>query len=245
MSTTLTFIDQRLKGSVTHQLEWDPEVDVSLVGVSAQDGVVTLTGYVDTYAAKLAAERAARRIYGVKAVANELEVRLVDQRIDPDIAKDALDALKNRIDIPLGVTVTVRDGYVTLAGTVEWMYQKMAAERAVKYLRGVRGVFNQIALKPSISPKDVQKRIAEALHRHADIDARRIHIEADGAKVTLSGSVRSWIEKAGRSSVPHHGPGSFGRVAGNFQRASARFAVMRGGHARRTHSPEDAALECR
>jgi osmotically-inducible protein OsmY len=195
MSTTLSIIDQRLKDSVAHQLDWDPEFDASLVGVSAQDGVITLTGYVNTYAAKLSAERAARRVYGVKAVANELEVRLTAERIDPDIAKDALEALKNRIDVPLGITVTVRDGHITLGGTVEWMYQKMAAERAVKYLRGVRGVFNQIALKPTISPKDVQKRITEALHRHADIDARRIHVIAEGAKVTLSGSVRSWVER--------------------------------------------------
>ena len=195
MSTTLTIIDQRLKDSVAYQLDWDPEVDASLISVSAQDGVVTLAGYVNSYAAKLFAERAARRVYGVKAVANELEVRLATERIDPDIAKDALDALRNRIDVPLGITVTVRDGHITLAGTVEWMYQKMGAERAVKYLRGVHGVFNQITVKPSISPKDVQKRIAEALHRHADLDARRIHIEAEGAKVILSGSVRSWTEK--------------------------------------------------
>ena len=195
MSTTLTIIDQRLKDSVTYQLECDPEVDTSLVGVSAQDGVVTLSGHVDTYAAKLAAERAARRVYGVKALASELEVRLAAERIDPDIAKDALEALKNRIDVPLGVTVTVSSGFVTLGGTVEWMYQKMAAERAVKYLRGVRGVMNQIVLKPSISPMDVQTRITEALHRHADIDARRIHVDAEGARVILTGSVRSWIEK--------------------------------------------------
>jgi osmotically-inducible protein OsmY len=195
MSTTLTIIDQRLKDSVAHQLEWDPQLDASLVGVSAQDGVVTLTGYVDTYAAKLAAERASRRVYGVKAVANELEVKLASERIDPEIAKDTLEALKNRIDVPLGIAVTVRDGHVTLGGTVEWMYQKMAAERAVKYLRGVRGVFNQIMLKPNVSPKDVQKRITAALHRHADIDARRIHVSAEGATVVLSGSVRSWIEK--------------------------------------------------
>jgi osmotically-inducible protein OsmY len=195
MSTTLTIIDQRLKDSVAHQLEWDPALDASMVGVTAQDGVVTLTGYVDTYAAKLAAERSARHVFGVKAVANKLEVKLASERIDPDIAKDALDALKNRIDVPLGVSVTVRDGFITLGGTVEWMYQKMGAERAVKYLRGVRGVFNQIALKPSVSPKDVQKRITDALHRHADIDARRIHVEAEGAKVILSGTVRSWIEK--------------------------------------------------
>ena len=195
MSTTLTIVDQRLKDSVSYQLDWDPELDASLVGVSAQDGVVTLAGYVDTYAAKLVAERSARRVYGVKAVANELEVRLASERIDPDIAKDALDALKNRVDAPLGVTVTVRDGHITLGGTVEWMYQKMAAERAVKYLRGVRGVFNQIVLEPRVSPKDVQKRITEALHRHADIDARRIHVEADAARVILTGSVRSWTEK--------------------------------------------------
>jgi osmotically-inducible protein OsmY len=195
MSTTLTTVDQRLKDSVSNQLIWDPEVDASLIGLSAQDGVVTLSGYVDTYAAKLAAERAARRVYGVKAVANELGVKLASERIDPDIAKDAVEALRNRIDVPLGINVTVRDGYITLAGSVEWMYQKMSAERAVRYLRGVRGVLNHVTLKPSVSPKDVQKRITEALHRHADLDARRIHVDAEGAKVTLTGSVRSWIEK--------------------------------------------------
>ena len=195
MSTTLTIIDQRLKDSVIYQLETDPEVDTSLVGVSAQDGIVTLSGYVDTYAGKLAAEKAARRVYGVKAVANELEVRLASERIDPDIAKDTIEALRNRIDVPVGVTVTVRGGFVALAGTVEWMYQKMAAERAVKYLRGVRGVMNHIVVAPRLSPRDVQKSIMEALHRHADIDARRIHVEAEGARVTLTGSVSSWIEK--------------------------------------------------
>ena len=195
MSTTLTSIEQRLRDSVMRQLAADPEFDASMVGVTAGDGVVTLSGFVDTYAAKLAAERATRRVYGVRAVANELEVKLAQLRIDPDIAKDALDALKNRIDIPLGLGVTVRDGYVSLTGSVEWMYQKAAAERAVKYLRGVRGVLNHIEVKPRISPQDVQHRIVEALHRHADIDARRIHVEAEGGAVTLSGSVRSWIEK--------------------------------------------------
>jgi osmotically-inducible protein OsmY len=188
-------VDQRLKDAVTRQLDFEPEVDASLVGVSAQDGIVTLTGYVQTYGAKIAAERVVRRLYGVKAVVNELEVRLAFERIDPEIAKDALEALKNRIDAPLGISVTVRNGYLTLGGSVEWMYQKMGAERAVKYLRGVRGVFNQIVVKPTVSPSDVQHRITEALRRHADIDARRIHVDAEGTRVTLTGSVRSWIEK--------------------------------------------------
>ena len=195
MTTTITSAEQWLRDSVVRQLNADPSFDASMVGVTSSDGVVTLSGYVDTYFARLAAERAARRVYGVKAVANELDVKLAQERIDPDIAKDALQALKNRIDVPLGLAVTVRDGYVSLTGTVEWKYQKAAAERAVRYLRGVRGVFNNIELRPQVAPKDVQQRITDALHRHAAIDARRIHVGASGATVTLDGSVRSWVEK--------------------------------------------------
>jgi osmotically-inducible protein OsmY len=195
MTTTITSAEQWLRDSVGRQLNADPSFDASMIGVTSSDGVVTLSGYVDTYFARLAAERAARRVYGVKAVANELEVKLAQERIDPDIAKDALQALKNRIDVPLGVAVTVRDGYVSLTGTVEWKYQKEAAERAIRYLRGVRGVFNNIEVKPQVAPKDVQRRITEALHRHAAIDARRIHVEASGATVTLDGNVRSWGER--------------------------------------------------
>jgi osmotically-inducible protein OsmY len=191
----LTTQEQGLRDAVMRQLAWDPQVDATMIGVTTKDGVVTLSGYVDTYAGRLAAERAARHVYGVKAVANELAVKLAETRIDPDIAKDALHALANRVDAPRGISVTVRDGHISLGGTVEWMYQRASAERAVKYLRGVRGVFNNLVVKPTISPKDVERRIGEALHRHADIDARRIHVEAEGGRVILSGFVRSWTEK--------------------------------------------------
>jgi len=195
MTMIATHEETVLRDSVMRQLAWDPQVDATMIGVTAQAGVVTLSGYVDTYSGRLAAERAARRVYGVKAVANELAVKLAETRIDPDIARDAVQTLANRIDAPRGISVTVRDGHITLGGTVEWMFQRAAAERAVKYLRGVRGVFNNIVVKPSVSPKDVQQRIVEALHRHADIDARRIQVTADGGRVILNGFVRSWNEK--------------------------------------------------
>jgi osmotically-inducible protein OsmY len=195
MSTTLTSVEERLCDIVKRQLAWDPQVDASMIGVTNKDGIVTLSGYVDTYAGCLAAERAARRVYGVKAVANELAVKLAEGRIDPDIAETALHVLANRVDVPRGITVTVRDGHISLGGTVEWNYQRLSAERAVKYLRGVRGVFNNIVVKPSVSPKDVENRIVEALNRHAGIDARRIQVVADGSRVVLSGFVRSWNEK--------------------------------------------------
>lgn len=195
MSTTLTTPEQGLRDMVMRQLAWDPQVDATMIGVTNKDGIVTLSGYVDTYAGRLAAERAARRVYGVKAVANELAVKLAEDRIDPDIAKDALHALVNRVDVPRGITVTVRDGHIALGGRVEWNYQRVSAERAVKYLRGVKGVFNNIVVSPAASPKDVETRIADALRRHADIDARRIHVTAEGARVMLSGFVRSWNER--------------------------------------------------
>jgi osmotically-inducible protein OsmY len=195
MTMTMTSHDQRLRDAIERHLAWTPEVDASMIGVTAHQGVVTLSGYVETYAAKLAAVNAVRRVYGVKGVADELDVRLSTTRIDPDLANDAILALRQHVEVPHGVEVTVRDGHITLTGSVPWKFQAIAAERAVKYLKGVRGVFNNLTIRPSVSPKDVERRIVEALHRHADIDARRVHVEADGPKVTLTGSVRSFIEK--------------------------------------------------
>jgi osmotically-inducible protein OsmY len=195
MSTTVTRTEQHLRDSVLSQLAWDPEVDATMIGVAVKDGIVTLSGYVPHYAARLAAERAARKLFGVRAVVNELQVKLAHERVDPDLASDALRALASYITVPKDLEVTVRNGYITLAGTVEWMYQKAAAERAVRYLKGVRGVFNHITVTPTVSPEDVQHRITEALHRHADIDARRISVEAIGGHVVLTGNVQSWIER--------------------------------------------------
>jgi osmotically-inducible protein OsmY len=195
MSTTLTTPEQGLRDLVMRQLAWDPQVDATMIGVTNKDGIVTLSGYVETYAARLAAERSARKVYGVKAVANELVVKLAEERIDPDIANDALHALANRVDVPEGITVTVRDGHIALGGRVTWNYQRVSAERAVKYLRGVRGVFNNIVVAPGASPKDVETRIFDALKRLADVDARRVHVMADGPRVVLSGFVRSWNER--------------------------------------------------
>jgi osmotically-inducible protein OsmY len=191
----MTGKDTRVRDHVQQQLEWDPEVDASAIGVAAKDGSVTLTGYIDSYAGKLAAERAAKRVHGVRAVANDIEVRLKLDRTDADIAADAARALDLYASIPKGVQAAVHGGHVTLTGKVQWLFQKMHAENIVRHIRGVRGVFNHLAVAPHAVERDVHNRINAALHRDAIVDAKRIAVSVDGTTATLTGTVRSWLER--------------------------------------------------
>jgi len=193
--------DKELKQHVQNALDWEPSIDASDIGVSVDEGVVTLRGNVGSYVEKVSAERVALRVYGVKAVANDLSVRLISgyERTDTEIAQAAIAALKWNTVVPADrITVTVANGWVTLNGTVEYYHQSAAAERVVRDLTGVRGVSNSILLKAPavpVRPSDVAAKIEAAFRRSAEVDARRINVNAQDGKVILSGNVRSWTER--------------------------------------------------
>jgi len=190
--------DQEIQLDVLNELKFDPRVQPNEIGVAVKDGVVTLAGWVDSYAKKWAAEEAAHRVRGVRAVANDLEVRLPtsSERLDPDIAAAAVKALEWDAAIPVDrLDVTVSKGWVTLRGEVEWQYQKEDAERVVRRLQGVRGISNLIVVRPRLSPTAVKDKIEQALVRSAKLDAQRISVTVDGGKVILTGTVRSWAER--------------------------------------------------
>ena len=193
-TATLTRTDLRIQDAVMRQLDWDPHVDAAAVGVTAKDHSVTLTGYVDTYSGKLAAERAAKRVPGVRAVANDIQVRLKLARTEADIAADAARALELHTAIPDSVQAAVHDGHVTLTGTVDWLFQKRDAEQAVRHIRGLRGVFNHITVVPRAGERDLRRRIVQSLHANADIDARHIKVAIAGGRATLTGTVRTWLQ---------------------------------------------------
>jgi osmotically-inducible protein OsmY len=208
MSTvSLTDTDVRVRDAVLRQLEWDPEVDASAIGVAAKHGTVTLTGYIGTYSEKLAAERAAKRVRGVRAVANDIEVQLKLERTDADIAADVTRALELRSTIPNSVQATVHSGHVTLTGTVDRLFQQRDAEKAVRHIAGVHNVMNLITVAAGAAERDVRHRIVEALHRNANVDARHITVTVSEDKAILTGSVGSWLQRESAERAAADAPG--------------------------------------
>ncbi|MGJ7536402.1 MULTISPECIES: BON domain-containing protein [unclassified Variovorax] len=190
--------DTQLRNDIQAELTWAPEVKTSDVGVIVKDGVVTLTGHLASHAEKYAVERAVQRVHGVKALAVELTVKLPfdNQRTDADIAMAVECALDWNALVPDDkIQPLVENGWITLAGEVEWGYQRSAAESAVRDLMGVTGVSNLVKVKPKVRPADVEKKIHDALSRQADREARQLAITVDGSQVTLRGTVHSWTER--------------------------------------------------
>ena len=207
-TATLIHTDEEIQKDVLAELKWDAQVQPNEIGVSVKDGVVTLTGWVDSYLKKWAAEDAAHRVGGVKAVANDIEVKLFSERTDADIAEAAIRALQWDASVPADkIQVTVSKGWVTLKGEVNWNFEKQDAERVVRRLTGVKGVSNLITVKPSTTPSELKKRIEDALVRNAKVDANTITVEVQGSKAILKGAVRAWVEKEEAERVAWLAPG--------------------------------------
>jgi osmotically-inducible protein OsmY len=202
--------DSEIQKDVMDELNWEPLLNAHEIGVAVKDGIVTLSGRVDTYTKKLKAEEAAKRIIGVTAVVVDIDVTIASfgKKSDVDIAEAAIAALKWNVDVPKEkIKVTVEDGWITLEGEVDWEYQKSAAKRAVHSLTSVKGVINNIKVVSLIAPKDVKNKIFAAFHRSATVDAERISILTEGSKVILSGKVRSYVEKRDAENAAWLAPG--------------------------------------
>lgn len=202
--------DAELKRDVTEELAWDPAVKSNAIGVAVKDGVVTLTGHLDTFMEKHAASRAVRRVEGVKAIALELDVKLEPshQRSDTDIALNAEQALKWNVLVPAdAVRLSVDHGWVTLQGSVDWDFQRRSVEKAVRPLMGVVGISNEITLRTQPKAANVSRKIEEALTRQAIREAKHIKVSVDGNTVKLTGTVHSWQERDAAQGVAWSAPG--------------------------------------
>ena len=202
--------DKEIQQAVLRELDYEPQVRSTEIGVAVKDGIITLSGNVESYTNRYHAERAAKRVAGVKAIANDLEVHLPSssERTDEDIARAAVRALKGRNGVPRDqVQVTVSDGRITLEGDVEWQYQREAAAAVVRHLLGVKGVSNLITIKPHVSSTEIRTKIEAALQRAAALDAQRITVETEGSKVFLRGRVRAWAEREEAEHAAWRAPG--------------------------------------
>ncbi len=202
--------DSEIERDVKAELGWNPDLKSTDIAISVKNGVVTLAGFVPRYIDKYEAEKAAKRVAGVLAVANDIEIRLpaVDERPDPEIAREVVTTLKNQLPFSHErIKAVVRNGWVTLEGDVEWQYQRLTAERAVRPLKGVKGIINDIKTKPRVEPSDIKQKIQEAFRRSAEVDANQITVETSGGEVILKGKVRSWIERDEAERVAWRAPG--------------------------------------
>jgi osmotically-inducible protein OsmY len=204
------YTDEEIQRDVLAELWWDARVRPTEIGVMVKDGIVTLTGWVDSYMKKLAAEEAAHRVHGVKAVVNDLEVHLPSsaEHTDADLAEAVVNALRWNANLPVNkLAVTVSQGWVTLKGEVDYAFQKQEAEHAIRHLAGIIGVTNLIRVRSQVLPTDLKANIEKALIRNAETDAQNIKVEVQGSKVILRGTVHSYAERKAAEEAAWSAPG--------------------------------------